>query len=96
MVIDDFNIGRAGCFGGPFEADPPLLIDTDAELTGPVAAQALQPVAGKGMQRLKAGRGVQNFQALGRLSLETLKRADERSLRESLGSFVAEAQDHGR
>ena len=89
-------MGRAGCLGGPREADPPLLIDTDAELTGPVTVQALQAVAGKGMQRPKAGRGVQNFQALVCLSFETLKRADERSLREGLGSFVAEAPDHGR
>ena len=45
MVIDDFYVGRTN--RGPSETDPKLFIDTDAELTHPVALQGLKTVAGR-------------------------------------------------
>jgi len=42
MIISDFDIMGIGA--DPSEADPPLVIDTDAVLSPPVAAQGLQSV----------------------------------------------------
>jgi hypothetical protein len=35
MVVDDFDILGSSC--GPAEADTPLVVDPDAELTQPIA-----------------------------------------------------------
>ena len=47
MVINDLNIYRAGRSGRPFEAYPPLVIDTDAVLAFAVAFQRFKAVAGQ-------------------------------------------------
>jgi hypothetical protein len=44
VVVDDLHI-LCTCIG-PTEADPPLLVDSDAVLAFPVSFQLLQTVAG--------------------------------------------------
>jgi hypothetical protein len=64
---------------------PPLLIDTDRILPGPVALQSLKAVAWKTGEYL---------QSLPALPIKSLKRSDELALREELGAPVLEAKDH--
>ena len=58
VIIDDFNIGRAGRAVGPFEADPPLVVDTNAVLPFTVTAQGFETVARQTFQVLQIGRVV--------------------------------------
>ncbi|HYI24531.1 MAG TPA: hypothetical protein VD767_03900 [Thermomicrobiales bacterium] len=44
-MVDDLDYGRFCLAFGPGEADAPLVVDSDAELTDPIASQAFQPVA---------------------------------------------------
>jgi hypothetical protein len=43
VVVNDLNLLWASV--GPPETDPPLVVDSDAVLTGPIALQLLEPVA---------------------------------------------------
>lgn len=43
MIIDDLNIEGVAVF--PAKTDPPLIIDANAMLAGPIAFELLQPVA---------------------------------------------------
>ena len=61
MVIDDFNVGRTA--RGPSETDPKLLIDSDTELTLPVAFQGLKTVAGRDPEVLQVVGLVQLIQS---------------------------------
>ena len=45
MVVDDLDIKGIAIF--PLETDPPLPIDADAVLSGPVTVQRLKVVAGR-------------------------------------------------
>jgi len=45
VVIDDLDIFRPGI--GPHEAEPPLVVDPDAVLSGTVPAELLKSVAGR-------------------------------------------------
>ena len=58
VVVDDLNVFRSCC--GPFEADPPLLIHTDAVHAGAITLQFLKPVARRHSQIPKGIRGVEN------------------------------------
>ena len=46
MVVDDFHPGRAGAALRPFEADPPLVVTTDAPLPLAAALERFETVAG--------------------------------------------------
>jgi hypothetical protein len=56
MVIDYLDIDRAGRAFGPFEADPPLIVDADAVLAPTVAMKRFQSIAAKGGEILQAAR----------------------------------------
>ena len=45
VVIDNFNIRRTEGAFWPFEANTPLIVDTDAVLAFPAALQGLEPVS---------------------------------------------------
>jgi len=94
MIVYNFNVRRAGCILRPFKANPPLHVDADAELPGPVAFKAFKAVAGQSPQVLETCRGVQYFETLPGLPVETLKLPDKFAPRENLGSFVPVAQYH--
>ena len=48
VIIHDFNFVGVAC--PPFKTDPPLVIDSNAVLSFPVAVQFLQPVSGWSLQ----------------------------------------------
>jgi hypothetical protein len=48
VVVNDLNFIRVGL--SPLETDSPLIIDSDAVLTGSIASQALEPVPGRNPQ----------------------------------------------
>jgi hypothetical protein len=60
----------------------------------PVGFQGLEAIAGHGPQILKTRCGVQHFETLVSLSVETLKLPDKFAARIGFGSFVAVAQNH--
>jgi hypothetical protein len=45
MVINHFNI--VGVAINPPETDPPLLVDSDTELSGPITGKLLQTIVGR-------------------------------------------------
>src|SRR5438445_8868799 len=47
VIVDDFDVGGPAVALGPFETDPPLIIDSDAVLTLPISAQHFESVAGQ-------------------------------------------------
>jgi hypothetical protein len=77
MAVHDFDVRRAGCVLGPLEANAPLHVDAYGVLPCPVAFQGFQAVAGQAPQVLKTRRGIQNFETLVGLSVETLKLPDK-------------------
>ena len=58
MVIDDLDI--VGVIRPPVEADTPLLVDPDAELSGSVALEFLMPVRRRHPQVFQNGGGVKH------------------------------------
>jgi len=67
VVIDDFDVLRTG--SAPSKADPPLLVDADAVLTGAIAPQLLQSVTRRDPRVVECLRGVQDQQLAQRRSL---------------------------
>ena len=61
MVIRDLDVVRVA--RAPFEADPPLAIDADTVLPGPVPRKTFEVVAWRHAQRLDPARRV-NLQEL--------------------------------
>jgi hypothetical protein len=45
VINDDLDIGRTKGRFGPLEANPPFVVDTDAELTRTVAIERFQSIA---------------------------------------------------
>ena len=60
VVIDDFNFKRSTIVES--ETDAPLVVDAYAPLTVTVAMQRLQPVAGRGAQKIQRCGGVNLLQ----------------------------------
>ena len=52
------NLDCLGACRRPTEADPELIVDTNAVLTGPLALECLEPIAGRDPQRLEPCRRV--------------------------------------
>jgi len=48
MIVSNLHVVRITF--APFEADAPLVIDADAMLSGPIAAQFLQPIGRRSAQ----------------------------------------------
>lgn len=42
MIIDDLHVVRVAI--APLEAQPPLIVDTDAREAGPIASELLEPI----------------------------------------------------
>jgi hypothetical protein len=94
MVIDDFNIDRAGRSLGPLKANPPLVVDTDAVLALAVALERFEPIAGQIEIVQRRGR-VELVELHFGLALNPGKSLDPVPLGELPSSLVSEAHDHG-
>src|SRR5690625_7730874 len=55
VVVNDLHLLRSGV--RPHEADPPLVVDPDAVLSGPVTLERFEPITGWGAEVVKHPRG---------------------------------------
>ena len=62
MVIHDFNIARALVAFGPLEANPPLVVDADAELALAISTELLEAIASRGVEFIHARGEAENLQ----------------------------------
>ena len=53
MVVNDLDGDGVSLGAVPFEADPPLIVDSDAVLTGAIASQRFKPVPGDHAEHLE-------------------------------------------
>src|SRR5690625_3266913 len=93
VVVNDLHLLRSGV--GPHEADPPLVVDPDAVLSGPITLERLETVA---------GRDSEVFERLCGPHLTQLAQRDAMDLRidgphalttpQPFGRLVAERPDH--
>ena len=93
MVIDDFYTGRAGAAFGPFEADPPLIVDADAPLPLAPALERFETVA-VARQISEVGGRVELVELARGGPREPRERRDPAPAIERLGLPVLEADNH--
>jgi len=57
VIVDDLYVRGSRLSVNTFKANPPLIVDADTVLTLPIAAQCLEPVAGRlvGRSSLRGG-----------------------------------------
>lgn len=96
MIVDDFDIRRAGGVGGPFEAEAPLLVDANRILPRPVSPERFQAIARQRRQIVERCGGIQYVEAFPALAREALERAHEFAVGELFRASVPVAQDHAR
>lgn len=72
----------------PLKAYPPLLVDSDAELVLPVAAQGFKAIAGQPHQVVAAYCSFENVQTSFRLFFERLKLPHPLTSRKTLRALV--------
>jgi hypothetical protein len=94
MVVNNFNICRAGRPCGPLEADPPLIIDANAVLTLSITLQGFESVARQSAQILELDRGFQPIQLESGGALNSRERFDPLTGCEISGPLVPVADDH--
>jgi hypothetical protein len=93
VVINDFNI--VGVSALKAKANPPLVIDADAPLSGAVAGERFQPVAGRDAQVFHKPGGVDLFELVSRRIPQTaVESADSQPLEDGGGLFVGEGFNH--
>jgi hypothetical protein len=94
VIVDYLDV--FGTRIGPSEYDPPLIVDADRVLARYIALETFKTVAGRRVQGLKKGGGVQHNQLsasyLGEIRRETLR--DHAALKNRLSNFSLEAPDH--
>lgn len=91
MIVYDLHVGGVSVL--PSEADSPLSIDTDAILTGAVAAQSFKPAAGRNAQIAEFLRAVEQKQFAPCDSREPTKPGNAFVTKEPFGVAVMEAPD---
>jgi hypothetical protein len=67
VVVNDLNLQRITVF--PNEADSPLIVDSNAVLSGSVTLQLLKPVRWWNPQRIQAAGRRENFELARRQAL---------------------------
>jgi hypothetical protein len=93
VIVHDLYVMRIA--GTPPETNPPLIIDPDAVLTGPVALQRLKPIAWWDAQEFQGGRSMNLQQLPVRHPLYIGRKAPTMlALKELLRLSVREALDH--
>src|SRR5208337_1724265 len=94
VIVHDLDVAWPGLAHFPLETNPPLRVNADAVLAGPIAAQGLEPVAWQGPQILKTGRGIEDFEPFVGLPGETLKSLQGLAIGEPARALIAVADDH--
>lgn len=94
MVIHNLDIAGTGGVLRPREADPPLVVDTDAVLPGTVAPEGFQAIARQAAQIAQAGGSGQDLESLVGLPIETGEGRHALTCREPGRSLIPKAHDH--
>jgi hypothetical protein len=94
VIIDDLNV--VGIPFDPTEAQPPLVIDSDAMLSPPVTRQCLEAIPRRGLEIAQGARPVKVVQLPARHALDRRKVTDRAVLEESPGVLGCEGSDHGK
>jgi hypothetical protein len=93
MIVDDFNVESVLCT--PRETDSPLVIDADGVLSGSVAFQLLQVVAGYAAKFIKSNSRMDCDEFLQGTFLNVTRNASTGSAGKKLrGLSRGEAPDH--
>jgi hypothetical protein len=92
VIVDDLDV--MGVTVAPDKAEPESVVDPDAVLTPPVAAQRFQPVSGEDRQVPKLMGRVQLPQFPLSVAGDCLKAAGRPPVEEPLGFFRPERPDH--
>jgi hypothetical protein len=93
MVIDDFDI--PGLAVAPYEAEPPLIVDADAVLAVPHAAQRFEAIAGRDSKIIQLLRRIERLGLSPRTLLDLVGQAPDRMAgKQSRGALVSKALDH--
>lgn len=92
VVIDDLDI--FGTIIPPHEADPPLIVDPDQVLAGPIAPQSFQSVAGRLAQVLQAVRRIKHVELAGGDPRNPSEPAWRVAIEQCSARLVAKALDH--
>ena len=93
VIVDDFNGVGVPVF--PDEAYPPLAVDADAVLSGPVSFENFQPVSGRNTQVVQRNGVVQDFELTHGNALDVRRQAsDMHPLEQTLRPAVFIAQYH--
>jgi len=94
VVIDDLNV--VGVVADPAEADPPLVVDTDAVLTETIRGKLLQMIRRRHSEVSQTGRGIEHQQFTKGDSVKIRRHSpDPFASEQSLGVGVAKAPNHG-
>lgn len=95
MIVDDLDV--VGVAVDPAEADAPLVVDADAVLAGPVAAELLEAIARRDAQVLEVHGTVDQAELPEHDAAEVGREsADGFARPETLGVAVSEAPNHPR
>jgi hypothetical protein len=94
MVVRNLNVDWARRTCRPLEANPPLVIDADAVLTGTVAFESFQSISADCGEIFEAGRGIETIEPSLGLSGETGKLLDVFAGGETGGLPVPVTHDH--
>ena len=97
MIIDDLYVHRAGRSFRPSKTDPPLIVDADRKLSGPVAVafEGFQSIARQCRQVGKASRCLESVETHLSLPCKARELLDVPSGGKPLGGFVPIADNHG-
>jgi hypothetical protein len=92
VIVDDLDLL---CMPfDPYEAQPPMAGDPDAELASPIMLQGLELVARRNPKEVQGGRCVQLLQLSESDRFDVHEAAYPSSLEQGLGVAAAKAQDH--
>lgn len=93
MVIDNFNIVGMSVF--KTEANPPLVVDADAELSDTAAFECFKPVAGRGTQKIHGNSRIQHLQLAFRRLADSPEFQWAAALKQLLCMFAVKSLNHG-
>jgi hypothetical protein len=94
VVVHDLH-ARCGDIA-PLEANPPLIVDTDAVLSMPVTVQRFQTIARRNTQIVELFGGVNNEKLAPRSTLNLIRYSlDDVARKHRCRVLVSEAFDHG-
>jgi hypothetical protein len=94
VVVDNLDIPRTWRASRPFEANSPLVIDTDAVLSCSVTLKGFQPIASQGAKHAQTACRAQDSQPFPGLLLDPTQCRHSLAVGKRSRSLVPVAQDH--